>query len=185
MDIGCGPNPAAGFVGVDRLPFDGKVEVVMDAGRDPWPWGDGTVDEVHSSHFLEHLTAVERCHCVNELYRVLKPGSWENGQPKGGFARFIVPHWASCRAYGDPTHAWPPMGEFWPYYLDKSWRAANAPHADAANNPGLYACDFEFQTGNAWNPVLNARNDEYKAYAMSWMKEAIHDLHIILVKKAG
>jgi len=183
LDLGCGPNPRDGFEGADRLPFGGKVKYVLDLGSDRWPWKDGSVDEVHSSHFLEHLTAVERCHCMNELWRVLKPGRWENGKPVGGIAVFIVPHWGSCRAYGDPTHQWPPIGEFWPLYLNKEWRMLNAPHADATNNPELYSCDFDTLTGQAWNPVLNARNEEYRQFAMSWYREGIHDLHLHLTAR--
>jgi SAM-dependent methyltransferase len=183
IDLGCGPSCRDGYVGADRIKFNDKVVYVFDAGRDRWPWADGSVDEVQSSHFLEHLTARERCHAMNELYRVLKPGKWENGRPTGGFACFVVPHWASCRAYGDPTHAWPPMGEFWTWYLDKGWRAQNAPHTDAEHLPWGYACDFIFVNGQTWNPALNVRNDEYKAFAMANYKEAVQDLHINLVKR--
>lgn len=183
LDLGCGPNCREGFIGVDRIAFNDRVAHVIDLGRAPWPWQENSVDEVYSSHFLEHLTALERCHAMNELHRVLKPGRWANGKPDGGFAVFIVPHWASCRAYGDPTHQWPPLGEFWTWYLDKGWRAANAPHTDAANTPGMYSCDFEFVNGQAWSPTLNVRNDEYKAFAMANYKEAVADLHIHLMKR--
>lgn len=182
IDLGCGPNKQPGFIGVDQYPMAG-VDVVLNVGTDPWPWADSSVDEIHSSHFLEHLGPEERCHVMNETYRVLKPGKWVNGQPEGGRARFIVPHWSSCRAYGDPTHRWQPLGEFWPFYLDKNWRASNAPHTDKKWLSWGYDCDFEFVTGQAWNPVLNVRNDEYKQFAMAWYKEAVHDLHINLVPR--
>lgn len=194
LDLGCGGRKQPGFVGVDQYPMDG-VDVVLDLGAERWPWEDSSVDEIFSSHFLEHLDAKQRCHMTNEAYRVLKPGKWVNGQPAGGHARFIVPHFASCRAYGDPTHAWPPLGEFWHWYLDREWRLgsqatgrqkgwdANAPHADRQWNPWGYDCDFEGVTGNGWNPALNVRNEEYKQFAMQWYKEAIHDLHILLVAR--
>ena len=185
LDLGCGPNCREGYEGADRLSFGGKVKHVLDLGRDPWPWADTSVDEVFSSHFLEHLTARERCHAMNELYRVLKPGRWNptSARPEAGFALFIVPHWASCRAYGDPSHMWPPIGEFFPLYLNKEWRDKNAPHADAANEPGMYSCDLDFTTGNAWNVALQNRNQEYRDHAMAWWKEAIQDLHIFLFKR--
>ena len=66
LDLGCGPNPREGFIGVDARQFgcdgvetDGKVDVIHDLRTD-WPWKDGSVEEVHSSHFLEHLTGAER-----------------------------------------------------------------------------------------------------------------------------
>src|SRR4029450_1928126 len=93
---------------------------------------DGSVEEAHASHFVEHLNATQRIHFVNELYRVLIPGAK---------CQIIVPSWSSCRAYGDLTHQWPPISEFWFYYLSKDWRAQNAPHND------FYQCDFDVTWG--------------------------------------
>ena len=92
LDLGCGKNPKEGFEGVDSRDFGQPHTLDL---RKPWPWADGSVEEAHSSHFVEHLTGAERIHFVNELHRVLVPG---------GKAQIIVPHWASCRAYGDLTH---------------------------------------------------------------------------------
>ena len=128
LDLGCGIHKQVGFHGVDVRKFEG-VDTVADL-RKKWPWRDNSVAEVHCSHFVEHLTAPERIHFVNELHRVME---------KGAKATIITPHWASCRAYGDLTHQWPPVSEFWWYYLSKSWREgtkeqdykdANAPHND-------------------------------------------------------
>lgn len=145
LDLGCGKNKKEGFVGVDSISFPG-VDVVADLvkpilkplpdhlveyadllerkaeGFENWPWDDSSVDEAHASHFVEHLRPRERIHFSNELYRVLQPGAK---------ATIIVPHWKSCRAYGDMTHTWPPVSEFWFYYLKKEWRLQNAPHNDA------------------------------------------------------
>lgn len=112
LDLGCGKNKAQGFIGVDSIAFEG-VDLVADLRKD-WPWKDGEVDEVHCSHFLEHLTGAERIHFFNELYRVLK---------HGGQARIITPHWSHERAYGDPTHQWPPVCSWTYFYLDKIGRA--------------------------------------------------------------
>lgn len=183
LDLGCGSKPREGYVGVDRLPFDGKVQHVLDLGRERWPWADSSVDEIWSSHFLEHLTAGERCHAMNETWRVLKPGRWGQGKPEGGFAIYVVPHWASCRAYGDPTHQWPPIGEFFIYYLLREWRMQNAPHTDASINPEMYSCDLEAVVGNSWNQSLQVRNEEYRAFAMANYKEAIADLHLHLMPR--
>ena len=73
LDIGCGKNKAPGFHGVDSLDFEG-VDTVLDVRQTPWPWEDNSVDEVHSSHFVEHLTNPERVKFWNELYRVMKKG---------------------------------------------------------------------------------------------------------------
>lgn len=173
LDFGCGPNKREGFVGVDRIKFPG-VDHVVDLGKGKWPWADGSVEEAHTSHFVEHLTAVERCHFFNELHRVLKPK---------GKCTVIVPHWGSCRAYGDPTHQWPPIGEFFFYYLGKEWRAANAPHSDAKHWPKGYACDFECTWGYGLNPAIQTRGTEFQQFAVNHYREAAFDLHATLTKK--
>ena len=70
LDLGCGKNKKPGFFGVDSIAFDG-VDKVVDLTK-PWIWGDNTVQEVHCSHFLEHLTGEQRIIFFNELYRVLQ-----------------------------------------------------------------------------------------------------------------
>lgn len=170
LDIGCGPNKKAGFLGVDAIKFDG-VDAVFNAGRDPWPYSDSSVDEIHASHFLEHLTNLdgkwERVHFFNEAHRVLKPGAPMT---------LIFPHWASNRYYGDPTHK-EPFSEMGFYYLSKEWRAGNAPHTDAQHAPGMYACDFECTWGYAMHQSLLTRNGEYQQFAMQFWLEARQDVH--------
>jgi SAM-dependent methyltransferase len=176
LDLGCGPNKREGFLGVDQYPFDGKVDVVMNIA-DPmmWQrWEDGSVEEIHTSHFIEHLTAIERAEVFNQAWRVLVPG---------GKMTVICPHWGSCRAYGDPTHKWPPIGEMFFYYLDKTWRDANAPHTDRANWGHGYNCNFETTWGYTLNPNLNVRNREYQQFALENYREAAFDIHATMVKK--
>lgn len=165
LDLGCGTRKQPGFVGVDAIDFVG-VDEVRDL-RQPWPWKDGSVDEVFSSHFVEHLTGPERVHFFNELYRVLKVG---------GKATVIVPHWSNACAYGDPTHAWPPMSEWFALYLDKGWRAVNAPHAG-------YVCDFEYVIGFAFDERVMAFNDERRTYALTHAVNAARDMHATLTKR--
>lgn len=174
LDIGCGPNKRKtdnegkpqDWVGVDSIKFPG-VDVVTDLNK-PWPWADNSVEEAHSSHCLEHFDAQQRVHFLNELWRVLKPN---------GVCSIIVPHWASCRAYGDPTHKWPPVSEFAFYYYLKSWRMANAPHTDADHNPQGFRCNFDVVWGYGYHPELQSRNAETQAEWAKWRKEAIWDIH--------
>ena len=172
IDVGCGKNKREGFIGVDQYAMEG-VDRVFKVGKEAWPFEDSSVDEAHSSHFIEHLTAGERVHFYNELYRVLKLGC---------SATINVPHWNSNRAYGDPTHQWPPVSEMSFYYLSKEWRKSQAPHTDSEWNPEGYNCDFLATWGNGMHPSLTTRNVEYQQYAMQWYKEAIQDLHINLKK---
>jgi hypothetical protein len=167
LDLGCGTRPKEGFSGVDSRAFDG-VGVVCNLGADVWPWGNETVDEVHCSHMLEHLTATERVHFANELCRVLK---------KGAKATIITPHFASVRAYGDLTHQWPPVVSFWYLYLNAEWRKVNAPHNDQ------YTCDFDHGYGFGLHPTVQTRNVEYQNYAVVHLVEGAQDLHATLVKR--
>lgn len=177
VDFGCGPNKKDGFTGVDITSFDGKVDIVADiTAVNFWEanFEANSIDEAHASHFIEHLTAVERCAFFNGLWRSLKPGAQ---------ATIITPHWASSRAYGDPTHQWPPISEFFWHYLDKDWRAGNAPHTDKSNwRPG-YDCDFTATFGYAPHPALAGRNQEFMAFAMSFYKEAALDLHATITAR--
>jgi len=167
LDLGCGKNKKEGYTGVDSIAFDG-VDVVHDLASTPWPFDDDSVDEIHASHFVEHLTGTQRIAFVNECYRILK---------KGGKCAIITPHWASTRAYGDLTHQWPPVCEMWYYYLSKEWRAVNAPHNVD------YQCDFDATWGYSMHPELTVRNQQYQGYALQWFKEAAQDLHATIIKK--
>lgn len=179
LDLGCGKNKKEGFLGVDCLEFPG-TDLVLNLAKpsplrnppayEPWPWADSSVDEVHCAHTVEHLRFnpehPERIHFANELWRVLRPGAK---------ATIVVPHWASCRHYGDYTHR-EPVCEMWPWYLNAAWRASDAPH----NN--LYICDFDCTTpGYSWHSELSFRNEEYKQYAMHWFKEAAQDMVFTLL----
>jgi hypothetical protein len=181
LDLGCGKNPrvdkdAAGkiikeFEGVDRINFGQKHVIDL---RQKWPWADESVDEVWSSHFFEHLEQAERVHFINELYRILK---W------GAKASIVVPSGSNACAYGDPTHKWPPMFDWAANYWWKQWRDANAPHADAANDPVFgYSCDFDFVIG--WSPDGNiaAFNQERQLYMVRHDWNAARDLWFNLTK---
>ncbi len=178
LDIGCGSAKREGFLGADCLAFPG-VDVTTDLRR-RWPWPDASVAEAHSSHFVEHLDGMERVHFANELHRVLVPG---------GKATVIVPHWASGRAYGDPSHKFPPVSEFWFFYLSREWRlgnpdkglVANAPHTDAAFVPGMFACDFEATWGYSVHQDIQAHNQEVQRFALAFYKEAAQDLIATLI----
>lgn len=57
LDLGCGQNVRDGFEGVDLYAPIAKHRVNLFAF--PLPWADNSVDELHCSHFLEHLPARE------------------------------------------------------------------------------------------------------------------------------
>lgn len=166
LDLGCGKNKREGFHGVDRLKFE-TVDTVLDLGSVKWPWKTESVDEAHSSHFVEHLGPEQRIHFANELYRVLRIGAK---------CLIITPNWSSARAYGDLTHQWPPVSEFWFNYLNKPWREQNAPHND------LYTCDFDSTGGWSLHPGIASRNHEYQMHALTFWKEAGQDIITTVIK---
>jgi len=136
LDLACGLNPREGFEGVDLYGDVAKHKV--DLWKFPWPWADSSVDELHSSHFVEHLparpvetrdlvpslrkkrTAAEKSYIdkdfffafFDECYRILKPG---------GTMLVIVPNARSSRAFQDPTHRRFIVAETF-LYLAKEWR---------------------------------------------------------------
>lgn len=164
IDIGCGKTTPEGWVGLDSIDFGQKY--VADA-RKGLPFKSDTVDEVRSSHFVEHLTGVERIAFFNELYRVMKVGA---------SAQIVTPHWSHACAYGDPTHQWPPMSEWYPLYLNKQWRDGNAPHVE-------YVCDFDYIVAGSWDQRLNGRNPEFVQNAMNHQVNGWRDLIVTLTKK--
>jgi hypothetical protein len=179
LDLGCGNNPREGFIGVDAIKFE-KVSVVHDL-RQPWPWTDSSVDEVHCSHFLEHLTQDERCFFFNELWRVLKPEAK---------ALIITPHWSNNRAYGDPTHKWPAVTEMSYYYLSRDWRAGNdkgavaqAPHTDIAHNPNGLKCDLLFSAGASFGQDVSVKAQEVQIFETTHYINKAIDLHATVTAK--
>src|SRR5512140_2484260 len=172
LDIGCGKNKKEGFTGVDQFAIPG-VDVVADL-RKPFPWPDNSVEEVHCSHFIEHLEAKDRVRFMNELWRVMKPGAK---------CTLIAPHWCSNRAYGDMTHCWPPVAEMFLSYLSAKWREEQAPHTDKRWNPDGYDCDFEASWGYLLHPALAPHSQENQQHAMLFFKEAAQDIMATLVCK--
>jgi SAM-dependent methyltransferase len=170
IDLGCGQNKREGFMGVDKYPAPG-VDIVHDLEVFPWPFEDNSVDEAHSSHFLEHVDGPARIPFFQELYRILKPGAT---------AQFITPSADSNRAIQDPTHKFPPVvPEFYQLYLNKDWREANK------LTHGMYAtpCHFLVQQVNVGLvPELISRNDAYRADAMRHFRNATVDLYVTIVK---
>lgn len=165
LDLGCGPNKRQGFLGVDIEKFPG-VDLVHDLRKIPWPWKDNSVEEVNCSHLLEHFGGEERVLFFNELYRVLRVG---------GKVTITTPHWSSGRAYGDPTHKWPPVVEFGWFYLNEEWRLVNAPHVG-------YECNFQVTWSYNISPEFAARNTETQAFGVAHYREVAQDMVATLTK---
>lgn len=93
LELGCGNrkrNPD--LIGVDALDYE-SVDIVGDIFEVLGAMPDGSVDDVYSSHFLEHVSDVPRL--LEELARVLKGG---------GRLDITVPHFSNPYFYSDITH---------------------------------------------------------------------------------
>jgi ubiquinone/menaquinone biosynthesis C-methylase UbiE len=93
LDIGCGPNKAdPSAVGIDISPAPG-VDIVGDALEVLLDMADESVDEIYSSHFLEHHG--DPAAILGQMARVLRTG---------GRLELRVPHFSDPWYYSDPTH---------------------------------------------------------------------------------
>jgi len=88
IDLGSGYAKPEGFVGLDNLvgervqvPDEANApDILLDLNRTRFPFDDGSVEEVRSSHFLEHSNLD---HVIDESHRVLRDG---------GTFHFAVPY---------------------------------------------------------------------------------------------
>jgi SAM-dependent methyltransferase len=93
LDLGCGPlRRGPDWIGVDRLDYE-AVDLVGDVHDVLRAFPGGSVDEVHSSHFFEHVT--DFVGLMREIQRVLK---------KDGTLDVLVPHFSNPYFYSDHTH---------------------------------------------------------------------------------
>lgn len=169
LDIGCGNNKKEGFTGID-IDGDCGCDIIHDLFTFPWPIEDGVVEEVHCSHFFEHVPGQLRGKFMDELYRITKPGTKMT---------FITPYWNSARAVQDYTHEWPPVCEESYLYFNKAWREANK------LTHGKYAlkCDFDYGYGYNLDAEVAQRNMEYQQFAIKHYSRSVYDLHVTLTRR--
>lgn len=192
LDLACGQNPIPGFEGVDI--WSGAQHVV-NLMRYPWPFEDGSVAELHCSHFCEHvptiyvdeagyevqpadLLADTRTHGAKdallkffeECERILVPG---------GTMKVVVPSGKNNRAFQDPTHRRFFVPEVFGY-LSADWRkSVGLDHyntsVDFIVQNVATTCD-EFY--NTLDPAVSTRR-----FAAEW--NAAVDYHATLIKKGS
>jgi predicted SAM-dependent methyltransferase len=71
IDIVCGRKKIEGSIGIDNSPFS-MADIVLDLNTKSLPFENSSIDFVHSSHCLEHLTLDGFLHMLNEIFRVVK-----------------------------------------------------------------------------------------------------------------
>jgi hypothetical protein len=142
LDLGAGARTREGFECVDLLTGPYRIDLL---NGQHWPWADSSVEELYSSHFIEHIAAddVEYPYydgiAVNvrkqdrlfwffdECFRVLKPG---------GVFTLVWPALQHPNAFRDPTHRRFLPLEFTYYLSKKSRETMCVGHYNAE-------CDFE------------------------------------------
>lgn len=92
VEIGCGSNKPADRIGIDLVDLAG-VDIVADLNLGLPFLPDASVDEIHSSHVLEHIREFELL--MKEIERVTRPG---------GRIFIRVPHFSNPYYYSDYTH---------------------------------------------------------------------------------
>ena len=102
LNLGAGNDIRPDCVSHDIVALSG-IAVAPDLNCCPWPWADGSIDEILARDLLEHLDGFMAA--MEELICDLKPG---------GIARVTVPYWKSWCRHADPTHwgrlAWSAAG---------------------------------------------------------------------------
>jgi hypothetical protein len=73
LNIGCGANHLDGYVNIDADP-ELKPDLVLDIGKDKLPFSENSIDEIVTSHTIEHIPRQLHFHVFNEINRVLKVG---------------------------------------------------------------------------------------------------------------
>lgn len=127
LDLACGQSCREGFEGVDVFP---DAKHIVNLQRYPWPFEDNSVDELHCSHYIEHVPSWmvqpdgtpdfsgggqdALLRFFDECYRILRPDGWFT---------VIAPAATSTRAFQDPTHRRYIPSEFYAY-LNADWRKA-------------------------------------------------------------
>jgi predicted SAM-dependent methyltransferase len=161
IDLGCGASKKEGFFGIDIEQHEG-VDCIMNLQQYPWDIESNSADEVHCSHYIEHIKhenpsiLLKQVLDKSETFEDFKKNinTPEYLQPGDDFVKFmnevyrilkpggkltlIAPYYSSFRAFGDPTHT-RYIGDHTMHYFNKSWRkAVKVEHAG-------FNCDFDIK----------------------------------------
>ncbi len=92
LNLGCGLDTIKGYINLDFVDLRG-VDVVHDLNKFPYPFKNNEIDEVYTSHILEHLD--DFALTMKELKRICRPGAK---------IKIRVPHFSCGVSYRGPTH---------------------------------------------------------------------------------
>lgn len=176
LDLACGQNKREGFFGVDIAGTD-AADLVHDLTSYPWPFADGSVEEIFSSHYVEHTYPVGGPRdgliaFMDEVWRICAPGAK---------VQIVHPYALSTRAFQDPTHTRFIPETTW-HYFSLEWRQAQ----------GLdhYPITANFQVAgisNGFHPEWNLRAEPARTWAAAHYWNVVSDLIVDLraIKEEG
>jgi len=72
LNLGCGNWKLPGYTGVDLYAPEADIQADVRS----LPFEDNTIDEIYTSHVIEHFDFHEGKKVLKEWQRVLKPGGW-------------------------------------------------------------------------------------------------------------
>ena len=175
LDIACGGSKKGeDWIGVDIANVQG-VDIVHDLNQYPWPFEDNSIDEIHCSHYIEHIPHDVKnednrdglIQFMDECYRILKPK---------GKMKIIAPYYSSMRAYGDPTHVrFISDMTFW--YYNKEWRDSNKLSHYNIN------CDFDIKYSYYITNELTLKAKEVRDEMFKRNLNVIDDIMAELIKR--
>lgn len=70
LNLGCGDDVREEYLNVDFRKTDPRVQV-QDLSKLPWPWQNGSVEEILMFDFLEHFPYAQTVPILFECYRIL------------------------------------------------------------------------------------------------------------------
>ena len=92
LNLGASRRPKSGYVNLDKKAYKG-IQVAHDLDIFPWPFEDGSFEEIRAIDVFEHL--IYFVEAMNECWRILMPG---------GMLIIQGPLAGSRNHYLDPTH---------------------------------------------------------------------------------
>ena len=72
LNLGCGEVKKDGYINVD-IRVEVNPDVVWDLEVFPYPWLDNSIDEIYTSHTVEHIPYGKQDKMMREFFRILKP----------------------------------------------------------------------------------------------------------------
>lgn len=175
IDLACGNSKKDGYLGVDKVETS-STDYIFDLQTYPWPIEDNSIDEIHCSHYVEHIPHDIKnpnddrdgfIQFFDEVYRILKVG---------GKATIITPYYTSIRAIQDPTHC-RSISEATYSYINKEWREkVNMSHYGMK-------CDFDIRYSFYVTNELILKSEEIRNHAFKYDWNTVDDIIAEIIKR--